>query len=61
MKTLELKQMEEITGTGPGRDCLVDGIWVVAGIATILVGGWSILAYAIGDAAKNDCFSDKQI
>jgi len=61
MKKLELKQMELIEGTGAGRHCLVDGVWVVLGIATILVGGWSILAYGIGDAAINNCFSNTEI
>jgi len=56
MKTLELKQMENVQGGSQNRDCLIDGAITLIGAGTFIFGGWALMVGAIGHAAGIGCF-----
>ena len=62
MKKLELNQMEIVEAGGNGRQCLIDGVATLAGIALggITGGPYGMagaLLVGIGAANSNGCFN----
>ena len=53
MKTLNLNEMGEISGSGPGRDCFISGVIT---LASVLSNRWLGALVSVGYAAGIGCF-----